>query len=133
MAGTGGPEGGGACLCGRCPHGARAGHRQAVAAFVALREEFAAGRGVPAGLAHSAGAARQWVSDELTLSARTLAERAAAEGVAWLAAVQPPPPAGGLWHDRRQRPTHFLPRTRPRPGEVARMWSWVAEQAGVTP
>ncbi|ARF57002.1 hypothetical protein [Streptomyces gilvosporeus] len=88
VAGTGGPEGGGACLCGRCPHGARAGHRQAVAAFVALREEFAAGRGVPAGLAHSAGAARQWVSDELTLSARTLAERAAAEGVAWLAAVQ---------------------------------------------
>ncbi|MFJ9854150.1 hypothetical protein [Streptomyces sp. NPDC101150] len=88
VAGTGEPEGDGACLCGRCPHGARAGHRQAVAAFVALREDFAAGRGVPAGLAHSAGAARQWVSDELTLSARLLAERATAEGVAWLAAVQ---------------------------------------------
>ncbi|MFI9047860.1 hypothetical protein [Streptomyces sp. NPDC053427] len=88
VAGTGEPEGGGACLCGQCPHGARAGHRQAVAAFAALREDFAAGRGVPAGLAHSAGAARQWVSDELTLSARLLAERATVEGVAWLAVVR---------------------------------------------
>ncbi|MEU5213491.1 hypothetical protein [Streptomyces sp. NPDC020742] len=94
MAGAGGPAGGaagadgGECRCGQCPHGARAGHRQAVAAFVALREEFAAGRGVPAGLAHSAGAARQWVSDELTLSAREMARRGTDEGVAWLAAVR---------------------------------------------
>ncbi|MFJ9406335.1 hypothetical protein [Streptomyces sp. NPDC101393] len=79
---------GGTCLCGRCPHGARAGHQKAVAAFIALREEFAAGRGVPAGLAHSAGAARQWVSDELALSAKGLAARGAAEGVAWLAVVR---------------------------------------------
>ncbi|MFG2135466.1 hypothetical protein [Streptomyces sp. NPDC048650] len=87
-AGTGEPEGGGACLCGRCPHGARTGHRRAVAAFIALRDDFAAGRGLPAGLAHSVGAARQWVSDELALSARTLAERSTAEGVTWLAAVR---------------------------------------------
>ncbi|MFH8678248.1 hypothetical protein [Streptomyces lydicus] len=93
-AGTGEPEGraeraeGGECRCGRCPHGARTGHREAVAAFVALREDFAAGRGVPSGLAHSAGAARQWVSDELTLSAAELARRGAAEGVSWLAAVR---------------------------------------------
>ncbi|MFD5392663.1 hypothetical protein ACFWJW_00170 [Streptomyces sp. NPDC127097] len=94
MAGTGEPgEGaeratGGECRCGRCPHGAREGHRQAVAAFVALREDFAAGRGVPAGLARSAGAARQWVSDELTLSAREVARRRAAGRTAWLAAVR---------------------------------------------
>ncbi|MFI0151773.1 hypothetical protein [Streptomyces lydicus] len=94
MAGTGEPEGraeradGGECRCGRCPHGARTGHREAVAAFVALREDFAAGRGVPSGLAHSAGAARQWVSDELTLSAEELARRGAAERVSWLAAVR---------------------------------------------
>ncbi|MFF7410772.1 hypothetical protein [Streptomyces lydicus] len=94
MAGTGEPEGraeradGDECRCGRCPHGARAGHREAVAAFVALREDFAAGRGVPSGLAHSAGAARQWVSDELTLSAEELARRGAAERVSWLAAVR---------------------------------------------
>ncbi|POX40302.1 hypothetical protein C3486_14520 [Streptomyces sp. Ru73] len=77
---TGAPDTGTGCTCGDCPHGARTGHRQAVAAFVALREDCAAGRGVPAGLAHSAGAARQWISDELTQSARTVAERAAAEG-----------------------------------------------------
>ncbi|WP_310717734.1 hypothetical protein [Streptomyces lydicus] len=94
MAGTGEPEGraeradGGECRCGRCPHGARVGHREAVAAFVALREDFAAGRGVPSGLAHSAGAARQWVSDELTLSAEELARRGTAERVSWLAAVR---------------------------------------------
>ncbi|KUL45576.1 hypothetical protein ADL22_12030 [Streptomyces sp. NRRL F-4489] len=93
MAGRGEPGGGGtpgdggACRCGQCPHGAREGHRQALSAFVALREDFAAGRGVPAGLAHSAGAARQWVSDELTLSAKALAERRAAEGVTWAPAV----------------------------------------------
>ncbi|WP_372503018.1 hypothetical protein [Streptomyces rhizoryzae] len=86
--GSGGPAGdGGACRCGQCPHGAREGHRQALAAFVALREDFAAGRGVPAGLAHSAGAARQWVSDELTLSAKALAERRAWEGAGWPVAV----------------------------------------------
>lgn len=78
---------GGDCTCGKCPRGAREGHRRAVAAFVALREEYAAGRGVPAALAHSAGAARQWVSDELALSARAVAERAAAEGASWLDAV----------------------------------------------
>ncbi len=94
MAGTGEPgdgaerAAGGECRCGRCPHGARAGHQQAVAAFVALREDFAAGRGVPAGLARSAGAARQWVSDELTLSAREVAQRRAAGKAAWLAAVR---------------------------------------------
>ncbi|MFJ5674430.1 hypothetical protein [Streptomyces sp. NPDC093097] len=94
MAGRGEPGGGGkpgeggGCRCGQCPHGAREGRRQAVAAFVALREEFAAGRGVPAGLAHSAGAARQWVSDELTLSARQLAERRAAEGAVWPTAAR---------------------------------------------
>jgi NAD(P)-dependent dehydrogenase (short-subunit alcohol dehydrogenase family) len=55
-----------------------------------------------------------------------------ADTTVWLSAVQPAPPGGGLWHDRRQRPTHFLPRTRPRAGDVDRMWAWVAEQTGIT-
>ncbi|MFC7307430.1 hypothetical protein ACFQVC_24780 [Streptomyces monticola] len=75
---------GGGCTCGDCPHGARAGHRQAVAAFLAKRDELAAGAGLPAALAHSAGASRQWVSDELTQSAALVAERGRAEGEAWL-------------------------------------------------
>ncbi|MFD4629927.1 hypothetical protein ACFVYR_34490 [Streptomyces sp. NPDC058284] len=75
---------GGGCTCGGCPHGAREGHRRAVAVFVAKRDEYAAGQGLPAAVAHSAGASRQWVSDELTQSARDVAERSRAEGEAWL-------------------------------------------------
>ncbi|MFI8880558.1 hypothetical protein [Streptomyces sp. NPDC055243] len=75
---------GGGCTCGDCPHGAREGHRRAVAAFLAKRDELAAGQGLPAAVAHSAGASRQWVSDELTQSARAVAERGRAEGQAWL-------------------------------------------------
>ncbi|SDK74237.1 hypothetical protein [Streptomyces indicus] len=75
---------GGGCTCGDCPHGAREGHRRAVAEFSAKRDGLAAGHGLPAALAHSAGASRQWVSDELTQSAVTVAERSRAEGAAWL-------------------------------------------------
>ncbi|MEU6989887.1 hypothetical protein ABZ953_04380 [Streptomyces sp. NPDC046465] len=75
---------GGSCTCGGCPHGAREGHRRAVAVFLAKRDEYAAGEGLPAAVAHSAGASRQWVSDELTQSARDVAERGRAEGEAWL-------------------------------------------------
>ncbi|MFE4859235.1 hypothetical protein [Streptomyces sp. NPDC056670] len=68
---------------GDCAHGARDGHRRAVAAFLAKRDGFAAGEGLPAALAHSAGASRQWVSDELTQSARALAERGREAGRGW--------------------------------------------------
>ncbi|MEV6178926.1 hypothetical protein [Streptomyces sp. NPDC052015] len=74
----------GGCTCGDCPHGAREGHRRAVAAFVLKRDEFAAGQGLPAAVAHSASASRQWVSEELTQSAELVAERGRAEGEAWL-------------------------------------------------
>ncbi|WP_031477526.1 hypothetical protein [Streptomyces bicolor] len=76
---------GGGCTCGDCPHGARAGHRRAVAEFLLKRDEFAAGQGLPAAVAHSASASRQWVSAELTQSAELVAERGRAEGEAWLA------------------------------------------------
>ncbi|MFD1661602.1 hypothetical protein ACFSL4_26200 [Streptomyces caeni] len=76
---------GGGCTCGDCPHGAREGHRRAVAEFLAKREEFASGRGLPAAVAHSVSASRQWVSDELTQSADLVAERGRADGAAWLA------------------------------------------------
>ncbi|MFH9010582.1 hypothetical protein ACH4C6_04325 [Streptomyces sp. NPDC017943] len=91
--GAGAPDGAGTghaggCACGDCPHGAREGHRRAVAAFLAARDEFAAGRGLPAAVAHSASATRQWVSEELAQSAELVAERGRAEGRAWLT---------GLW------------------------------------
>ncbi|MEW2398712.1 hypothetical protein [Streptomyces sp. NPDC046862] len=80
--GAGAHEGG--CACGDCPRGAREGHRRAVAAFLLKREEFASGQGLPAAVAYSASASRQWVSDELTQSAALVAERARVEGEAWL-------------------------------------------------
>ncbi|MET7851898.1 hypothetical protein AB0D78_16855 [Streptomyces avermitilis] len=80
--GPGAHEGG--CTCGDCPHGAREGHRRAVAAFLSRRDEFASGQGLPAAVAYSASASRQWVSDELTQSADLVAERGRAEGDAWL-------------------------------------------------
>ncbi|SER58485.1 hypothetical protein SAMN04487983_1018143 [Streptomyces sp. yr375] len=81
--GAGAHEGG--CTCGDCPHGAREGHRRAVAEFLLRRDEFAAGQGLPTAVAHSASASRQWVSEELTQSAELVADRGRAEGGAWLA------------------------------------------------
>lgn len=78
------PTHSGSCTCEDCPHGAREGHRRAVAAFLEKRDEFAAGQGLPAAVARSAGASRQWVSDELTLSARTVADRGREAGHSWL-------------------------------------------------
>ncbi|MFG2960529.1 hypothetical protein ACGF5O_43255 [Streptomyces sp. NPDC048291] len=83
--GAGSGAHGGGCACGDCPHGAREGHRRAVAEFLLKREEFAAGQGLPAAVAHSASASRQWVSEELAQSAGVVAERGRAEGEAWLA------------------------------------------------
>ncbi|MEU6575043.1 hypothetical protein [Streptomyces sp. NPDC046805] len=75
---------GGGCTCGDCPHGAREGHRRAVAEFLLKRDAFAAGQGLPAAVAHSASASRQWVSAELTQTAEAVAESGRAEGEAWL-------------------------------------------------
>ncbi|MFK4225130.1 hypothetical protein [Streptomyces sp. NPDC019890] len=73
--------------CDECTHGGREGHRRAVAAFLAKRDELAAGQGLPAAVAHSPGASRQWVSDELTQSARAVADRSRLAGEAWLQLV----------------------------------------------
>ncbi|MEU3144161.1 MULTISPECIES: hypothetical protein [unclassified Streptomyces] len=89
-AGQGGAEAGaheGGCACGDCPHGAREGHRRAVAAFLLKREEFAAGHGLPAAVAHSASASRQWISEELAQAAELVARRGRAEKVVWLVRV----------------------------------------------
>ncbi|MGY0492293.1 hypothetical protein [Streptomyces sp. WG-D5] len=79
----------GGCTCGDCPRGAREGHRRAVARFAAKRDELAAGHGLPAAVAHSVGASRQWISDELTQSARAMADRGREEGAAWFAGLWP--------------------------------------------
>ncbi|MFJ8658028.1 hypothetical protein [Streptomyces sp. NPDC093795] len=78
--------------CAGCAHCGRTGHRRAVAAFLARRDELAAGHGVPAAVAHSPVAARQWVSDELAQSARAVTVRGRGAGAAWLDRVR----RGGL-------------------------------------
>jgi NAD(P)-dependent dehydrogenase (short-subunit alcohol dehydrogenase family) len=48
-----------------------------------------------------------------------------ADTTVWVAAAQPVPEGGQLWHDRRPRPTHVLRRTRTGDAERARLWTWV--------
>ena len=48
-----------------------------------------------------------------------------ADTTVWIAATEPAPEGGLLWHDRRARPTHLLRRTRTGEAERARLWAWV--------
>jgi NAD(P)-dependent dehydrogenase (short-subunit alcohol dehydrogenase family) len=54
-----------------------------------------------------------------------------ADTTVWVAASQPQPRTGQLWHDRRVRPTHLLPRTRTGDVERAQMWDWVNDAIGI--
>ena len=49
----------------------------------------------------------------------------------WVVAAEPAPASGWLWHDRRERPTSVLRRTRPTEDERRRFWEWVADSAGL--
>jgi NAD(P)-dependent dehydrogenase (short-subunit alcohol dehydrogenase family) len=57
---------------------------------------------------------------------RTPAE--GADTAVWLAASRPTPPSGRFWHDRGQRPTHYLPWRGDDPRAVHRAWTecWAA-------
>lgn len=60
--------------------------------------------------------------------------RSAQEGAdtsVWLVATRPRRVGGGLWHDRRPRPTAYLGRHATTPADRARMWDWVAGAAGL--
>src|SRR5450755_312950 len=47
-----------------------------------------------------------------------------ADTLLWLgSAASPGHSTGGFWHDREQRPTHLLPRTRETPQDRERLWS----------
>ena len=52
-----------------------------------------------------------------------------ADTTVWLTAAQPAPPSGHLWHDRQERPTHFLGRTRETEAQRDAMWHWVRQAA----
>lgn len=51
----------------------------------------------------------------------------------WLAATQPAPESGGFWHDRRTRPTHYLPATRESSAARERLWRYCADAVAVSP
>ena len=54
-----------------------------------------------------------------------------ADTTVWLAATEPAPASGLLWHDRRDRPTHLMSRTRTGETEREQMWEWCREAAGL--
>jgi len=56
---------------------------------------------------------------------RTPAE--GADTIVWLAATAPAPPSGQFWHDRRTRPTHYLPHTRESAHDCTQFWQFCAE------
>ena len=54
-----------------------------------------------------------------------------ADTTVWLTAVEPAPTGGGLWHDRRVRPTSLLRRTVPTDAQRQRIWDWSRDAAGL--
>ncbi|UVO12130.1 SDR family NAD(P)-dependent oxidoreductase [Mycobacterium sp. SVM_VP21] len=54
-----------------------------------------------------------------------------ADTAVWLAATQPAPPTGRFWHDRRQRPEHYLPFTRESGADRERIWRYCARAIGL--
>ncbi|WP_458318116.1 SDR family NAD(P)-dependent oxidoreductase [Mycolicibacterium brisbanense] len=56
----------------------------------------------------------------------------AADTAVWLAATTPTPPSGQFWHDRRIRPTHYLPTTHYTETELEQVWRYCAEAIGLS-
>lgn len=54
--------------------------------------------------------------------------RAGVDTTTWLVATEPAAPGGGLWHDRRERPTSYVAATRPSAAEREQLYAWVDEQ-----
>jgi dehydrogenase/reductase SDR family member 12 len=54
-----------------------------------------------------------------------------ADTAVWLAAAEPAPPSGLFWHDRRQRPEHYLFSTRSSDDARDRLWRYCADAVGL--
>lgn len=50
-----------------------------------------------------------------------------ADTIVWLTSARPAPESGRFWHDRSERPTSYLARTKPAAGETAALAQWVFE------
>ncbi|KRE42752.1 SDR family NAD(P)-dependent oxidoreductase [Knoellia sp. Soil729] len=102
-----------------------------------LSDRWAA-HGIETYVMHPGWAATPGVSDSLPTFDKVMGPLlrdvdAGADTTTWLLAAQPRPTGGGLWMDRRERPTSFLPRTKPTPDERRRMWQWTAGALDLTP
>ena len=109
-------------------------------AEVILAEEFAerlAGTGVVVHAMHPGWADTPGVQTSIPRFHRLTRPvlRSAEEGadtIVWLgAADEPAGVTGQFWHDRRERPTHYLRRTRETPEERVELWRACCELAGL--
>ncbi|WP_230422807.1 SDR family NAD(P)-dependent oxidoreductase [Prauserella cavernicola] len=94
------------------------------------------GDGIGAYCLHPGWADTPGVADSLPGFQRLTSKllRTPAEGAdtaVWLAATRPAPPSGRFWHDRRERPLHLLPRTRPAAGQRERLLRYCLEAIGL--
>ncbi|MGZ4444112.1 MAG: SDR family NAD(P)-dependent oxidoreductase [Nocardioidaceae bacterium] len=56
---------------------------------------------------------------------------AGADTIVWLAATEPAPPGGRLWHDRAVRPAHYLRSTRETDAERQQVWQYCLAATGI--
>lgn len=54
-----------------------------------------------------------------------------ADTTIWLAATTPQPPTANFWHDRKIRPTHYLPRTQESAAQRQHLWTYCRHAAGL--
>jgi hypothetical protein len=78
------------------------------------------------------------VTDSLPRFARLMrpllrSPESGADTIVWLTAASRELPTGLFWHDRRPRPTHYLPRRLEGEAEREALWAWVQAQTGQPP
>jgi NAD(P)-dependent dehydrogenase (short-subunit alcohol dehydrogenase family) len=110
--------------------------KRAQVELVPLLQERWRGDGISLHVTHPGWADTPGVVDSLprfhALTGPLLRDAAGgADTTVWLAATEPEPAGGRLWHDRRPRPTHLLRRTRTGPAERDAMWAWVGDALGL--
>jgi NAD(P)-dependent dehydrogenase (short-subunit alcohol dehydrogenase family) len=110
--------------------------KRAQVELVPLLQERWRGDGISLHVTHPGWADTPGVVDSLprfhALTGPLLRDAAGgADTTVWLAATEPEPAGGRLWHDRRPRPTHLLRRTRTGPAERDALWTWVGDALGL--
>jgi NAD(P)-dependent dehydrogenase (short-subunit alcohol dehydrogenase family) len=118
------------------PTTAYARSKRAQVELLPVLEERWAGEGISVHATHPGWADTRGVVESLPTFHKVMGPllRDAAGGAdttVWLAATDPVPTGGRLWHDRRPRPTHILRRTRTGAPERDRLWAWVEEALGL--